>query len=94
MRIDVTAEDIATGQPGRECHCPIARALARAFPAATRISVWPSDSDVFEGDAPYITIQGDASLKLALPAEANSFALRFDGGNAVEPFSFDLDVTP
>lgn len=79
MRIEVTAEDIARGEPRNECWCPVARAITRAadLPAIVHDDVW-CVYDSMEG--PY-----------ALPEEATTFIARFDKGAPVQPFAFEIE---
>lgn len=85
ITIDVTAEDIAAGEPGEPCSCPIALAVLRVLPFLT--GVWVDETGVeLDGFARL----GGASIPL--PPPAREFISHLDAGDAVEPFSFDLDV--
>ena len=89
VRIDVTEEDIRQGQPGSRYHCPIAKALNRAF--ADRLCVFavtPSRLLVLGID---LTLLG----KCWLPRPAIDFISGFDQELSVRPFSavFDLPDT-
>jgi hypothetical protein len=78
MRIEVTAEDIAAGEPRHSCHCPVARAISRAMGAA-----WEAYGD--EAGA------CDTDDWIDLPAEAERWIAAFDAGRPVEPFAFEVE---
>src|SRR5256885_4584440 len=75
MIIEVTAEDIANGKKSSITDCPVALALHRAgFPTAT-VGAWSMmNGEGFD----------------ALPEGVSQFIARFDGGEPVEPFSFEV----
>ncbi len=81
-RIEVTAEDIENGDRSACETCPIARAAARAGLEMVNVGRH--------------TISWGPSWRnrRALPPAACSFAIAFDLGEPVQPFAFDLDVTP
>jgi len=91
MKITVTAEDIAQGEPKDAIYCPVARALTR---------VWDRPAWVCWGTATYFADRApDSSLefptflvsfKFDLPDQVNEFIERFDEGDTVEPFEFDI----
>ena len=85
--ITVTAEHIANGIRENCEHCPIALALAEAFPGAG-VHV---DGDYNTGIAPNGGLGG--WYEIQLPHEALEFIWDFDDGGAekVVPFSFDVD---
>lgn len=85
MRIEVTAEDIANGTPYDKCSCPVALACLRA--GLLGVIVVPA------GAIHWLDGEGRSFAK-PTPDDARSFAIRFDRRQAVEPFAFDLDVTP
>ena len=80
--INVTAEHIAAGVQQSCSHCPVALALADAFPEA----------DVYANGATFdIRPHGGGGLHLDLPGEAEDFIVRFDDDGYGEPFSFTVD---
>lgn len=76
MKIEVTARDIEKGLPEDKCGCPVALAIRRA--TGLEVSVWCSMS--VKVGREYID----------LPDEAEDFINRFDQGEPVQPFTFDL----
>jgi hypothetical protein len=86
--ISVTAEHIAEGVRCSCSRCPVALAIADAFPGA----------DVWVGGASFdITFEDAEPVFVDLPSEAEDFIGRFDEDGFGEPFSFDVDypaVTP
>jgi hypothetical protein len=83
LHVEVTAEDIFAGAAGKAYHCPIARALKRAGASEARVDY--ADCS--------LAIPGRSAFRsYDLPPEACEFRERFDGGEAVEPFAFDLEV--
>lgn len=90
VTIDVTAEDIASGEPGEPCSCPIALAIMRAIPGW---SPWVDDDGEVEMSRPDT---GRPAFSFSLPPEAVAFALAFDtrefGEPPPAPFSFTVDV--
>lgn len=77
MRIYVTKDDIAQGQPCNSGKCPIARSLRRRFPKAF-VSVGPKGCMLGE-------------TLLELPKAAQRFVNRFDSNPAsARPFYFSL----
>jgi hypothetical protein len=77
VRIDVTQQDIAMGEPKKCGRCPIALAIKRVVSGPVLVfdeSVWANG--------------GQADL----PTTAKDFVTAFDFGNPVHPFSFDLDI--
>ena len=82
MRIDVTQDDIASGEPGDAIRCPIARAIRRVTGCLS--SVGTSHVDLFEANG--------RAHDFELPAEAYNFVTEFDHELPVAPFSFDLPL--
>ena len=86
MRIEVTAEYIAKGKRGVACECAIARALIRmGLGSLPFVQPW--------GAPPYVQLSRHG-LMLELPGNAAIVARNWDDGEDVEPFAFELDVTP
>ena len=77
--ITVTLEDIAKGERGSACSCPIALAIKRATNQRCHVSptLFCFERDLY--DKP-------------LPRVAGQFVIAFDGNKPVEPFSFELDI--
>ena len=87
VRVEVTAEHIAAGaRPGEydpEWHDPIARAIAEIVGVAS-----------VETEYEVVTIgtHEPGTIVLDFPREATAWMRRFDAGEPVEPFSFDLTI--
>jgi hypothetical protein len=85
--ITVTAEHIARGFPEDCERCPIALAIADAFPDLTYVAVGPEaitlQNEPPRDHSPYAEIE--------VPRRALEFIWDFDDGRSGEPFSFDLD---
>ena len=84
MRIEVTAEDIATGFRGTAIGCPVAHACRRA--GLVDPLVVPVGSIHWR--------EGDKFRAVATPDDVRRFAIAFDRGCWVAPFAFDLDIAP
>lgn len=82
MTIDVTAQDIDRGCKLSPYHCPLALAVSRAL-SGRRIAI-TACVRVYSGFS--------TSVALALPETARNFRRRFDQGDPVEPFSFELSM--
>jgi hypothetical protein len=83
VRIEVTVEDIRAGRPGEAGACPVALALCRA--TGRPWAVCPEELfGRFDGPV--------RAPGLDAPPEVTTFVLAFDRGEAVSPFSFDLEV--
>ena len=86
MRIRVTQQDIDRGVQGNSFHCPVARAVKRAFKAA---EVWVREIII-------ITKSGSRLTSVA-PPEVEDFMERYDSAilefESPRPFSFSLDAT-
>lgn len=81
MLIKVTQEDIDNGSVSAG-FCPIALALDRTLgDPAPVIAVY---ENMLEIDGEFY----------AIPAAASEFVRRFDAGESVDPFEFDLDLSP
>ena len=81
VRITVTQADIDAGVR-EDCHnCPIARAVKRAFPGASNVTV--------EGMICFD--HGQQTFDCVLPPVADDFIDRFDNGLQVAPFGFDAE---
>lgn len=81
--IEVTQEDINKGQQSSCAKCPIALALARAFPGRETLA------GVF-----YLFIynlKGETIFQAITPQEVVHFMNSFDVGKEVVPFSFTVD---
>lgn len=85
MKIKVTEKHIGEGLAGNAKHCPIALAGLEAIEGATRVRVGFSTMNV--------QIKGSDRQKfLDLPYEAKTFVRRFDNGDPVKPFEFEIEV--
>jgi len=86
MRIRVTQQDIDRGVQGNSFHCPVARAVKRAFKGA---EVWVREIII-------ITKSG-SRLTCVAPPEVEDFMERYDSAilefESPRPFSFSLDAT-
>lgn len=80
VRIEVTAEDIAKGNPGDACACPVALALQRVLGDAQ------CSTDGLE-----CYVGGQRELVNA-PPSVREFVDRFDKQADVEPFAFEIEV--
>lgn len=81
IKIEVTAEDIANGEPGESGSCPIALAFKRAIPGIVYVEV--EDDTYFETN--------ESTFDLRLPGHASQFVRDFDDGEPVKPISFEFD---
>lgn len=83
VTIEVTEADIQVGQRKNCFDCPIALAVRRAYPEITNpefnISVGVRHG--FVGNA-----------RFWMPTEAAEFIKKFDAGETVEPFSFQVET--
>ena len=79
MLIKVTEEDITTGCPMSDTHCPIAYSLYRNLPEIEEISVGS------------IRVHLDEKC-VYLPNSAREFIKKFDREEMVEPFEFELEI--
>lgn len=84
IKIDVTEADIASGERGSACDCPIAIAIRRAT-GCSRVYVsydWPRFT--FAGKIYDISFEN---------TKAYDFVSAFDNGHLVQPFSFELTIS-
>lgn len=81
-RVDVTAEDIAQGEPRKCVKCPIALALRRTL----------EQSLVGVGGHDAVMVGKHGVTSVELPSMAVRFIADFDDGKPVQPFSFALDL--
>ena len=79
MRIEVTQEDIDKGVKENCVKCPVALSLRRLFPGEWEVDV--GDDAIYAGGNWYTP-----------PDEAQEFIAKFDAGEPVAPFSFDVDL--
>jgi hypothetical protein len=82
MAIQVTQQDIDRGKRGDDCWCPVALAINRWSGRNSSVDV---DTVVIGID----TADGKPDEFLTPPKIAE-FIRRFDNGEPVEPFEFDL----
>jgi hypothetical protein len=85
MRIRVTQRDIDEGVQGNSFHCPVARAVKRAFKAA---EVWVREV--------IIVTKAGSQHTYVTPLEAQDFLESYDSAilefESPRPFSFTLDA--
>ena len=83
VTVEVTAEDIAQGDPGGCWGCPVALALNRATGYAWSVN-------------PFHLILPrpgrKKNLDIKTPPEVAEFISRFDAEKKVEPFTFTLNI--
>lgn len=85
MKIDVTAKDIARGEPLNGCNCPIALALRRVTGKVWRVVnhvAWREEDD--------------RRTTIRLPHECLVFQQRFDfpgRREPLQPFSFEVELS-
>jgi hypothetical protein len=77
--ITVTAQHIAEGVRESCVRCPVALAIADAFPG---VPFWVGSAHFF---------LEEEEVEIDLPADAKEFISSFDDSRPVEPFSFTLD---
>ena len=78
ITVTVTPRDIVKGKQWSACGCPVALALRRA--TGRKISVGP------------LELADEDETHVDLPAEVVDFIRRFDRGEPVEPFRFEIDL--
>lgn len=84
--VDVTYLDIMQGIPKNPNFCPIALAVLRALkPAARYVGVGSDLLEIGENDNPLFIVP--------LPEEAKEFVEKFDAGQPVKSFSFEVNLT-
>lgn len=76
MKIQVTSTDISRGKKAKACQCPIGLAARRVF----------KERVIVDSDGCHLMGGG----RYSLPKEAQNFISRFDKGEPVEPFEFEL----
>jgi hypothetical protein len=76
--VTVTQEDIEQGCRGDVGHCPVARAIARALDRSD-ILVWGARVNLFYAPSSFY-----------LPGHVTQWIVRFDHGEPVSPFSFEM----
>lgn len=89
IKIAVTEEDIASGERGNACECPIAIAIKRAT-ECSRVYVsydWPRFISIASSE------KGGKVYDYKLDAESLNFMSSFDNGSQVSPFSFELTIS-
>jgi hypothetical protein len=79
--VTVTAEHIARGERDNCVCCPVALAIADAFPGAI----------VWVGGARALIDEVGHDVEADLPVEVEEFVCRFDDDGFGEPFTFELD---
>lgn len=84
MKIEVTQEDIDSGERRCEGGCPIAMAVSRAF-GFCRVVVKTLNCCVWAEN------RTSLPLYFSLPMAARQFIQNFDNGEGVDPFTFDLE---
>ncbi len=79
LKINVTQEDIDRGEPSRPSGCPIAIALRRLIPGVIvgTIGIYDASYD---------------KLTRGTPRRAAEFIRRFDLGQSVKPFRFQVTL--
>ena len=84
--VNVTVEHISYGVREDCERCPVALAIAGAFPDLTYVRVGPDNIGVQRSDSEFQTL-------LAVPPDVLNFIWDFDdsGPEFVEPFTFELD---
>jgi hypothetical protein len=100
VKVQVTAEDIAQGECGQECFCPVAMALGRALGLSRSQVLVNRFAGKWWAHVPLSPGKLVRSVSLALPEIAGRFASDFDdfgvyGGDEREPprsFDFELEV--
>lgn len=84
VTINVTEEDIRQGVPCRSYSCPIALAIGRRVKPGIGVGVGHLNMIVTDGS--------QLGLSVPVPFEARRFVRAFDFHEAVEPFSFGVDI--
>jgi hypothetical protein len=82
MKVRVTKNDIQKGTRRDKDQCPIGLALSRRG----------YDEVTVDKRAVALERKGKYVRALPLPPEAQVFITRFDNGERVEPFTFELDL--
>jgi hypothetical protein len=79
MRITVTKKHIKRGRPSESDFCPIALALKSVGVKNPNV-----DADTIDG------LRRGTNFTKSTPDKLARFIARFDDGNPVKPFSFDI----
>lgn len=84
LKIRIQKKDIRHGEPNNTQRCPIALAAKRSIDQAFGVDVTK--------DKIFLRIRDQGSIEAALPKGAQTFIRRFDKGEAVVPFAFEVNV--
>lgn len=87
LKVEVTQQDIEKGEPHFCSSCPISLALTRAFGEPMSIGY----GEIWYGGV--MDSQSSRVCRQGFSKEVKEFIARFDNGIAVEPFSFELEVS-
>ena len=91
MRIEVTAEDLEKGKRFRSDGCAVWLALNRQTEGVCAGEGWlVDDGGIFVGDA----ILSHRSPAVWFPAFVTRRIHTWDEGEPVQPFAFDIDLSP
>jgi len=83
MKIHVTIDDIARGRRGSMDMCPVAFALARAFDLGVNcVRAFPDEIKLYAGWCQV--------FKRPTPALVQTWIEKYDRGDRVSPFEFNL----
>lgn len=82
IRIEVTERDIERARVNDSYHCVVSQAIARSVPTATHIET--------DTQAIRFTVEGERRIYLT-PYAVQGYVIAFDAGEAIEPFSFQID---
>lgn len=85
MRVEVTAADLASGQPKQCTRCPVALALRRQVPGARFVLVNDVTISVYADDREEPDVY-------PTPGVVADFIVEFDLGLKRKPFAFTLPV--
>ena len=85
VRVEVTSEDIGSGERGDDELCPISYAIRRITGPDKKVSVSMEEIFIWEGSDAY----GDC---FPTPKPARVFLAAFDEGRPTSPFVFDLPL--
>ena len=80
MKIEVKQEHIDEGVPGSRCLCPVALAITEVVGRKAYVTPW--FCYFYDGE-------NKRPTSIGLPAAVIKFALMFDDGDPVEPFTFE-----
>jgi len=89
LRVEVMADDIAEGKRGKSCECAIANALKRAGYSQPYVQPWGTSQYT---PFIYLDFAINPTCRVDLPNEAASLACRWDEGDVIEPFTFEIEV--